>query len=47
MTSDPSFGLFSRQAPFVAGQLDWCLQWPDVFTPVLVGFNPADQARCE
>ncbi|XP_075868506.1 glucokinase regulatory protein isoform X1 [Nelusetta ayraudi] len=34
-------------APFVAGQLDWCLQRPDVFTPVLVGFNPADQARDE
>lgn len=32
-------------APFVAGQLDWCLQQSDVFTPVLVGFNPADQAR--
>ncbi|MEQ2167056.1 hypothetical protein GOODEAATRI_000274 [Goodea atripinnis] len=34
-------------APFVAGQLDFCLQHPDVYTPVLVGFNPAHQARNE
>ncbi|XP_072227339.1 glucokinase regulatory protein [Leuresthes tenuis] len=34
-------------APFVAGQLDFCLQHPDVYTPVLVGFNPAHQARDE
>ncbi|XP_026219073.1 glucokinase regulatory protein [Anabas testudineus] len=34
-------------APFVAGQLDFCLQEPDVYTPVLVGFNPAHQARDE
>uniref|UniRef100_A0A3B5MIF4 SIS domain-containing protein n=1 Tax=Xiphophorus couchianus TaxID=32473 RepID=A0A3B5MIF4_9TELE len=27
-------------APFVAGQLDFCLRHPDVYTPVLVGFNP-------
>uniref|UniRef100_A0A667WTB5 Glucokinase (hexokinase 4) regulator n=1 Tax=Myripristis murdjan TaxID=586833 RepID=A0A667WTB5_9TELE len=33
-------------APFVAGQLDFCLQHLDVYTPVLVGFNPAFQARC-
>uniref|UniRef100_A0A3P8RHU7 SIS domain-containing protein n=1 Tax=Astatotilapia calliptera TaxID=8154 RepID=A0A3P8RHU7_ASTCA len=32
-------------APFVAGQLDFCLQHPEVYTPVLVGFNPAHQAR--
>ncbi|XP_037617632.1 glucokinase regulatory protein isoform X2 [Sebastes umbrosus] len=34
-------------APFVAGQLDFCLQHPEVFTPVLVGFNPTHQARDE
>uniref|UniRef100_UPI003AB0A12B glucokinase regulatory protein n=1 Tax=Centroberyx gerrardi TaxID=166262 RepID=UPI003AB0A12B len=34
-------------APFVAGQLDLCLQHPEVYTPVLVGFNPAFQARDE
>ncbi|XP_054915685.1 glucokinase regulatory protein isoform X2 [Poeciliopsis prolifica] len=34
-------------APFVAGQLDFCLRHPDVYTPVLVGFNPAHQARNE
>ncbi|XP_067439087.1 glucokinase regulatory protein isoform X3 [Thunnus thynnus] len=34
-------------APFVAGQLDLCLQHPEVYTPVLVGFNPAHQARDE
>ncbi|CAG5866088.1 unnamed protein product [Menidia menidia] len=34
-------------APFVAAQLDFCLQHPEVFTPVLVGFNPAHQARAE
>ncbi|XP_059183779.1 glucokinase regulatory protein isoform X1 [Centropristis striata] len=34
-------------APFVAGQLDFCLQHPEVFTPVLLGFNPAHQARDE
>lgn len=32
-------------APFVAGQLDFCLQHLDVYTPVLIGFNPAHQAR--
>ncbi|XP_041637982.1 glucokinase regulatory protein isoform X2 [Cheilinus undulatus] len=32
-------------APFVAGQLDFCMQHPEVYTPVLVGFNPAHQAR--
>ncbi|GAA6217906.1 glucokinase regulatory protein isoform X2 [Lates japonicus] len=34
-------------APFVAGQLDFCLQHPEVYTPVLVGFNPIDRARDE
>ncbi|XP_030607993.1 glucokinase regulatory protein [Archocentrus centrarchus] len=34
-------------APFVAGQLDFCLQHPEICTPVLVGFNPAHQARDE
>ncbi|XP_044044434.1 glucokinase regulatory protein isoform X3 [Siniperca chuatsi] len=32
-------------APFVAGQLDFCLQHPEIYTPVLVGFNPTHQAR--
>lgn len=35
----------AAQAPFVAGQLDFCLQHPEVYTPVLVGFNPSHQAR--
>ncbi|XP_070711932.1 glucokinase regulatory protein [Pempheris klunzingeri] len=34
-------------APFVAGQLDFCLQHPEVYTPTLVGFNPTHQARDE
>ncbi|XP_041703210.1 glucokinase regulatory protein isoform X2 [Coregonus clupeaformis] len=34
-------------APFVAGQLDFCLKHPDIYTPVLVGFNPVTQARGE
>ncbi|XP_042186166.1 glucokinase regulatory protein isoform X2 [Oncorhynchus tshawytscha] len=34
-------------APFVAGQLDFCLKHPDIYTPVLVGFNPVTQAREE
>ncbi|XP_029306481.1 glucokinase regulatory protein isoform X3 [Cottoperca gobio] len=34
-------------APFVAGQLELCLQHPEVYTPVLVGFNPPHQARNE
>ncbi|KAM9327905.1 glucokinase regulatory protein isoform 2-T2 [Pholidichthys leucotaenia] len=34
-------------APFVAGQLDFCLRHLDIYTPVLVGFNPAHQARGE
>lgn len=32
-------------APFVAGQLDFCLQHLDIFTPVLIGFNPWNHAR--
>ncbi|KAL0969370.1 hypothetical protein UPYG_G00226170 [Umbra pygmaea] len=34
-------------APFVAGQIAFCLKHPDVFSPVLVGFNPVSQARDE
>ncbi|XP_058604287.1 glucokinase regulatory protein isoform X2 [Onychostoma macrolepis] len=34
-------------APFVAGQLDFCLKHLDVFTPVLLGFNPVHMARSE
>ncbi|XP_033873455.3 glucokinase regulatory protein isoform X2 [Acipenser ruthenus] len=34
-------------APFIAGQLDFCLNNLDVFTPVLVGFNPVNMARNE
>uniref|UniRef100_A0A671MWT8 Glucokinase regulatory protein second SIS domain-containing protein n=1 Tax=Sinocyclocheilus anshuiensis TaxID=1608454 RepID=A0A671MWT8_9TELE len=34
-------------APFVAGQLDFCLKHLDVFTPVLLGFNPVHMARRE
>ncbi|KAK3749423.1 hypothetical protein RRG08_003273 [Elysia crispata] len=32
-------------APFVAGQLEMCLSDLETFTPVLLGFNPAHQAR--
>lgn len=32
-------------APYVAGQLDYCLRHPDIFIPVLLGFNPVNQAR--
>ncbi|XP_060790527.1 glucokinase regulatory protein isoform X2 [Neoarius graeffei] len=34
-------------APFVAGQLDFCLRNLESFTPVLIGFNPVDMARTE
>ncbi|KAL6477639.1 hypothetical protein MHYP_G00134740 [Metynnis hypsauchen] len=34
-------------APFVAGQLHFCLNNLDVFTPVLIGFNPVHMARSE
>ena len=32
-------------APYVAGQLDYCMDNPGVFTPVLLGFNPVSLAR--
>ncbi|XP_053317085.1 glucokinase regulatory protein [Spea bombifrons] len=32
-------------APFIAGQLDFCMKNLDVFLPVLVGFNPVNMAR--
>ena len=32
-------------APFVGGQLDYCLDNPQKFTPVLIGFNPVSMAR--
>uniref|UniRef100_A0A9J7XUG3 Glucokinase (hexokinase 4) regulator n=1 Tax=Cyprinus carpio carpio TaxID=630221 RepID=A0A9J7XUG3_CYPCA len=38
---------FLLVAPFVAGQLDFCLKHLDVFTPVLLGFNPVHMARSE
>ncbi|MBN3309147.1 GCKR protein, partial [Amia calva] len=34
-------------APFIAGQLDFCMDNLDVFTPVLLGFNPVTTARNE
>ncbi|KAI5102482.1 glucokinase regulatory protein, partial [Silurus meridionalis] len=34
-------------APFVAGQLDFCLRNLEIFTPVLIGFNPVEMARTE
>ncbi|XP_006626164.2 glucokinase regulatory protein isoform X1 [Lepisosteus oculatus] len=34
-------------APFIAGQLDFCMNNLNVFTPVLVGFNPTNMARNE
>ncbi|KAM9316320.1 glucokinase regulatory protein [Gastrophryne carolinensis] len=35
----------SLSAPFIAGQLDYCMKNLDVFLPVLVGFNPVNMAR--
>uniref|UniRef100_H2Z8J3 SIS domain-containing protein n=1 Tax=Ciona savignyi TaxID=51511 RepID=H2Z8J3_CIOSA len=32
-------------APYVAGQLDYCMDKLDKYTPVLVGFNPVNLAR--
>ncbi|XP_026376841.1 glucokinase regulatory protein isoform X2 [Ursus americanus] len=32
-------------APFVAGQMDYCMDNPAIFLPVLVGFNPVNMAR--
>ncbi|XP_027955209.1 LOW QUALITY PROTEIN: glucokinase regulatory protein [Eumetopias jubatus] len=32
-------------APFVAGQIDYCMDNPAIFLPVLVGFNPVNMAR--
>uniref|UniRef100_A0A8I3WY44 Glucokinase regulator n=1 Tax=Callithrix jacchus TaxID=9483 RepID=A0A8I3WY44_CALJA len=32
-------------APFVAGQMDYCMNNTAVFLPVLVGFNPVSMAR--
>ncbi|XP_004839266.1 glucokinase regulatory protein isoform X4 [Heterocephalus glaber] len=32
-------------APFVAGQMDYCMDNTAVFLPVLVGFNPVNMAR--
>ncbi|KAM9061700.1 glucokinase regulatory protein isoform 2-T2 [Sarcophilus harrisii] len=32
-------------APFVAGQMDFCMNNSDIFLPVLVGFNPVNMAR--
>ncbi|NXR10947.1 GCKR protein, partial [Semnornis frantzii] len=37
--------LASFQAPFVAGQLDFCMNNLDIFLPVLLGFNPVSMAR--
>ncbi|XP_015335321.1 glucokinase regulatory protein isoform X2 [Marmota marmota marmota] len=34
-----------KKAPFVAGQMDYCMDNTDVFLPVLVGFNPVSMAR--
>lgn len=34
-------------APFVAGQLDFCMNNLEVFLPVLVGFNPVSMARSD
>jgi len=32
-------------APYVAGQLEFCMDHSDKFIPVLIGFNPVDAAR--
>ncbi|XP_021109289.1 glucokinase regulatory protein isoform X3 [Heterocephalus glaber] len=34
-----------KKAPFVAGQMDYCMDNTAVFLPVLVGFNPVNMAR--
>ncbi|XP_023694987.1 glucokinase regulatory protein isoform X2 [Paramormyrops kingsleyae] len=34
-------------APFVAGQIDFCMHNMNVFTPVVIGFNPVKMARNE
>ncbi|XP_066480017.1 glucokinase regulatory protein [Tiliqua scincoides] len=34
-------------APYVAGQLDFCMNNLDIFVPVLVGFNPLSMARTD
>ncbi|XP_011899616.1 PREDICTED: glucokinase regulatory protein isoform X2 [Cercocebus atys] len=34
-----------KKAPFVAGQMDYCMNNTAVFLPVLVGFNPVSMAR--
>ncbi|XP_034515621.1 glucokinase regulatory protein isoform X2 [Ailuropoda melanoleuca] len=34
-----------KRAPFVAGQMDYCMDNPAIFLPVLVGFNPVNMAR--
>uniref|UniRef100_A0A8C5MBX2 Glucokinase regulatory protein n=1 Tax=Leptobrachium leishanense TaxID=445787 RepID=A0A8C5MBX2_9ANUR len=34
-------------APFIAGQLEFCMKNLDKFLPVLVGFNPVNMARNE
>ena len=33
------------QAPYVAGQLDHCMDHLDYFTPVVLGFNPVNLSR--
>ncbi|KAI8495955.1 hypothetical protein Bbelb_263710 [Branchiostoma belcheri] len=43
---DPLLGASElQQAPYVAGQLDYCLQHLETFTPLLMGFNPVQLAR--
>ncbi|KAM6084059.1 glucokinase regulatory protein [Theristicus caerulescens] len=37
--------LASFQAPFAAGQLDFCMKNLDIFLSLLVGFNPVSMAR--
>lgn len=32
-------------APFVGGQLEYCLDHPEKYTPILIGFNPISMAR--
>nr|XP_028581257.1 glucokinase regulatory protein isoform X1 [Podarcis muralis] len=34
-------------APYVAGQLDFCMNNLDIYVPVLVGFNPVTMARTD
>ena len=37
--------LFHLKAPYVAGQLEYCINHSEKYTSVLLGFNPVELAR--